>query len=385
MPRKILLTSAKANMIWQFNKRNIQILESLGFQVHVATNFEKFGSMSSDENKKLKKWMHENGVIAHQVNYLRKLGSVSANLKSYRQLREIIQTNHIDLIHAHSHMAGVIGRLAAHKEHIPAIYTPHGFYFFKGGPKKNWLIYPIEKFLSGYTDTLITIDKEEFEIASAKFRQKNIQYIPGVGVDVRGSLTISDTYKAKSRSVLRKQLGLEENDFAILSVGELSKRKNHEVILRAVAHLNNSKIQIFIAGVGPLKSYLEELADKLNIRQQFHLLGYRNDLHELHFATDLFVFPSLREGLGLAGLEALADGQRILGSSAQGIKDYIDKDQKGFLFNPQDVNTLAMLIEKESQRHRRVAPQVIRKDDLIFDKQNVDDIMRHIYSSYIKQ
>ena len=93
MSKKVLTLAAKANMIQQFNHRNIKILQNLGYEVHVATNMVDFGSMSMDENERFKIWMSNNNVIDHQVDFERRMGSLKGNIRSIRQLRQIFREN----------------------------------------------------------------------------------------------------------------------------------------------------------------------------------------------------------------------------------------------------------------------------------------------------
>ncbi len=147
MSKKVLMLAAKANMIQQFNHRNIKILQNLGYEVHVATNMVDFGSMSTDENERFKLWMSDNNVIAHQVDFERRMGTLKGNIRSIRQLRQIFRENDFSFIHVHSPLGSILGRLVAKQFKIPTIYTAHGFHFFKGGPKSGWLFfYPLEWF-----------------------------------------------------------------------------------------------------------------------------------------------------------------------------------------------------------------------------------------------
>ena len=110
------------------------------------------------------------------------------NLDYYNKVRKMLKEQHFDLVHCHTPIGSVIGRVAAHKTHTKIIYTAHGFHFYKGAPIINWLLfYPVEKYLAKYTDTLITINKEDYKLAKKRFnkRCKNIEYVPGVGIDVK--------------------------------------------------------------------------------------------------------------------------------------------------------------------------------------------------------
>ena len=142
------------------------------------------------------------------------------------------------------------------------------------------------------------------------------------------------------RKSVRKELDLTDNDIVLVSVGELSERKNHSVILKAMSRINNEHIHLILVGEGQLENYLEEKARDLSLSDRVHFLGFRRDVPSILCAADIFVFPSLWEGLGLAGIEAMYSGLPIIGSNRQGIKDYIINNKTGFLFEPTNAEQL---------------------------------------------
>jgi len=257
------------------------------------------------------------------------------NLQVYKDLKNIIDTEQYEIIHCHTPMGGAIGRLAARstrEKGTKVIYTAHGFHFFKGAPLVNWLAYyTAERWLSRYTDVLITINKEDYESAK-KFKADRIEYVPGVGID-------TDKFKNNEVNKIekRKSIGVSEDDFMIISVGELNKNKNHQVIMRAIARLKNQKIKYVLCGQGPLQTELRELAKELDIEKQVKFLGFRKDIPELMNIADLFAFPSFREGLSLSLMEAMASGLPVVCSRIRGNVDLIEDGKGGYLVEPDDV------------------------------------------------
>ena len=254
------------------------------------------------------------------------------NLQVYKELKNIIDTEQYEIIHCHTPMGGAIGRLAARstrEKGTKVIYTAHGFHFFKGAPLINWLAYyPAERWLSRYTDVLITINKEDYESAK-KFKADRIEYVPGVGID-------TDKFKNNevNRIEKRKSIGVSEDDFMIISVGELNKNKNHQVIIRAIAKLKNKRIKYVLCGEGPLETELKKLTGELEIQRQVKFLGFRKDVPDLMKVADLFAFPSYREGLSLSLMEAMASGLPVVCSEIRGNTDLIDEGKGGYLVNP---------------------------------------------------
>lgn len=267
------------------------------------------------------------------------------NLSAYKMLVKIINEENFDIIHCHTPVGGVLARLAARrsrKKGTKVIYTAHGFHFYKGAPLKNWLLYyPAEKLCSYFTDVLITINKEDHVLAQRKMKAKKIYYVPGVGIDLQKFSDVSVNKEEK-----RKELGVPDNAVLLLSVGELNENKNHETVIRSLTALNDPKIFYIIAGRGSKKKQLENVISELGLKDNVCLIGYRSDVNELLAAADIFVFPSHREGLPVALMEAMACGLPIACSRIRGNTDLIDEEKGGFTFDPQSTESTANALNK---------------------------------------
>jgi len=267
-----------------------------------------------------------------------------SNSTVYKELKNIIDINEYDLIHCHTPVGGALGRLAsrnARKKGTKVVYTAHGFHFFKGAPILNWLAYyPVEKWLARYTDTLITINKEDYERAKSKFNAKRVEYVPGVGIDLEKFNTVEI-----DRDLKRSELGLAKDVVVILSVGELNKNKNHEVVIKAIAKIDNPNIHYIICGQGELDGYLRSLSKELGLENQVHLLGFRKDIPEICKISDIFAFPSYREGLSVALMEAMANGLPVVCSRIRGNSGLIEDGKGGYLVEPADVEGFAKHIK----------------------------------------
>ena len=266
------------------------------------------------------------------------------NVKAYRMLRKIVEKEQFDLIYCHTPVGAMLARLAgisARKKGTKVIYMAHGFHFYSGAPLLNWMIYyPAEKFLSRFTDGLITINQEDYRRAQ-KFHAGKTILIPGVGIDL-------DKFQKKepTRQEIRNKLGIPDGKIILMSVGELTKRKNHMVVIDALARLKEYDILYVICGDGPLKARLRAKAEELGVRDRVKLLGFRKDIAELHKAADIFVFPSLQEGLPVAVMEAMASGLPIVASRIRGNEDLLQNNRGGYLVKAQDSEQLAEVISK---------------------------------------
>lgn len=340
--KKALVVTTVASTIDQFCMNDISILLD-NYDVQVAANFTKGNNTSEERINEFKNELIKKNIVFNELEFDRTPLS-KGNLRAYKKLKKLIDQNRFDLIHCHTPIAAMFTRLAARgarKKGTKVIYTAHGFHFYKGAPILNWLAYyPIEKWLARYTDTLITINKEDYERAKSKFRAKRVEYIPGVGIDLEKFSTVEI-----DRVLKRSQLGLPEDAFVVLSVGELNKNKNHEVIIRSIAKVNNFRIHYIICGQGQLDGHLRNLSKESGIENQVHLLGFRKDIPEICKVSDLFAFPSYREGLSVALMEAMANGLPVVCSNIRGNSDLIEDGKGGYLVEPADVEGFAKYIK----------------------------------------
>jgi glycosyltransferase involved in cell wall biosynthesis len=370
--KKALIVTTISGFVPQFEMNSVCILKALGYEVHYATNYNN--PFYGYDNSRLE----NTGIIQHQVDFVRSPFSFKCNIIAYKQLKSVIHDIKPDILHCHTPMAGVIARLLAKKEKVKTvIYTAHGFHFYKGAPIKNWLLYyPVEYYLSKYTDILITINTEDYERAKKRFKAKTIKYIPGVGVDVKKIYDIQVDYYKK-----RKSIGLTEEDVVICSVGELNKNKNHEIIIRALHDLKVKDVYYIICGKGENEGHLRKISAMLGMEDKIRLLGYRDDVIEILKISDIFAFPSKREGLGLAALEAMACGLPLVASNIHGIRDYLINGVSGYSSSPTDVegfkNSFKALIDNKILR--KTMKENNLKEVQKFDKISIQSLMRTIY------
>lgn len=342
--KKVLIVASVVSFIEWFNKENVDFLnDELNCEVHIASNFDYMNDTDVDRTKAYIETLEKKGIVLHNIAFARSPFG-SDNIKAYKLLKEIIDRESFDLIHCHTPTASMMTRLASKKSRkrgSVVMYTCHGFHFHNASSKKNWIMYyPVEKFLSRYCDYIVTINKEDFNRAKT-FHCKNVRYIPSVGVDINRIKNMTVDKAAKKESI-----GVPRDKTLIISAGELIERKNHEVIIRALAKLQNPDIYYAIAGKGPLKEHLLNLAKELGVADRVILLGFRTDVFELYYAADISAFPSKIEGLGLAGVEAMAAGVPLVSSNVHGILDYVIDGKTGYAVSPCDVDGFAQAIKR---------------------------------------
>ena len=270
----------------------------------------------------------------------------TTTLKAIKEIRKIVEENGYDIVHCHTPIAAMCTRIACKKLRkktgVKVVYTAHGFHFYKGAPKKNWLLYyPVEKLCAKYTDLLITINDEDYNIAKNKFKAKKVAYVPGVGMDVDKFANAIVDVKEK-----RKELGIPEDAFVLTSVGRLDENKNHKVVIKALALLNNKNIYYVIAGKGSLDDFLLKLTKDCGVFSQVRFLGYRKDVEQIYKASNISVFPSIREGLGLAAVEGMASGLPIIVSDNRGSRSYAIDNENALVCKYNDNRAFATAIDK---------------------------------------
>ena len=160
----------------------------------------------------------------------------------------------------------------------------------------------------------------------------------------------------------RREIGVPEDALLLLSVGELNENKNHQIIIKALAKLKNPDLHYAIAGLGDKSEFLLDLSRELGVEEQVHLLGYRTDIIELNRSADAFCFPSVREGLSVSLMEAMACGCACVVSKIRGNVDLID-ETGGRLFEPSDLDNCIEAIDT-----------IIRCDRAKMGKSNIEKV-----------
>lgn len=346
MMKRALIVAHVASMIDLFNKDNIKILTEMGYKVDVACNFLKGNVSSTSRINKFCEEMGKAGIGLYQIPIPRNIMALKDLINAYINIKKLVNKNNYDVVHCQSPIGGVIARLACRKKRksgTKIIYMAHGFHFYHGAPFKNWVIYyPIEKFCAKYTDCIITVNKEDYLLASSKLKKtKKVAYVPGVGIDLDAI-----NRRCQHKNEIRQLYNIPSKAMVIVSVGELNKNKNHEVVIKAIALLNDNNIYYLICGQGPLLEPLKSLASDLGMSNRVMFLGYRDDVIEINAMSDIFVFPSLREGLPVSLMEAMACGLPVVCSNIRGNNDLIKDRLGGYLIDTNNSQEYAKSLHK---------------------------------------
>ncbi len=330
-PKVLFAATVVKTHINEFHLPYLQLFQSVGWETHVAA---KNDFLLTGEECRIPGCDHYTPVPFARSPLAR------SNLKAYRQLKKLIDREHYTLIHCHTPVGGLITRLAARharKKGTRVYYTAHGFHFFQGAPLINWLLYyPAERLMAHFTDVLITINREDYERAR-HFAAKRVEYVPGVGVPLE-----KFERPVVGRTEKRRACGVPEKAFLLLMVGELIPRKNQMTVLEVLARLKDKQVHCVFCGQGELDGALKAKTRTLGLEEQVHFLGFRYDLPDIYGMADLFIFPTLHEGLPVALMEAMTAGLPVVGSDVRGNRDLIEPGKGGLLISsPYDVSGLA--------------------------------------------
>lgn len=333
----------------------------------------------------------ESGEVDHQFDVdIHRSPLSPKNFSAYRQLKKIINSGDYDIIHVHTPMGAALGRLAAisaRKRGTKVIYTAHGFHFYKGAPLKNWLIfYPIEKILAGITDSLVTINAEDYQTAQTKKLAKGpISHIDGVGVNLDRFHPVSD----EERSRIRESLGLKKDDFVGLYTAQVIPRKNHELIIRAIPDIikTTPNFRMLFAGSGESMDKCVCLAQELGVANKVNFLGARSDVPQLCAIADVHISSSIQEGQGIGNIEAMAAGCTLIVTDIRGHRDVCIDGRNGFLFALDDTKKLVHSIHTlahDKELLKRISKTNIedaKKYSIVREVERMAEIYRHLMDS----
>lgn len=361
---------------------DIKLLARKGYTVSVAANGKMKDGTWAVEIPKL----NQMGIDFYHIDFDTKSPASKQNRSAYKQLKDVLNKTNYDVVHCHTPIAGLITRIATmkyRKKGMKVIYTTHGFTFTDRSDKKTWFVYyNIEKFASMLSDAVITINHEDYNNAKKMFCKK-VFCISGVGVDTKRFNNVDI-----DRDKYRESLGVRKDEIMILSVGELSDRKNHQIIIKAIATLPDKERYVYvICGREVVNSGVKEQLISLGKETGVKLIlpGHRLDIPEINRCADIAAIPSLREGLGLAGIEALASGVPVIGSDVQGIREYVIDGYDGYLCNPDSEEEFALAISKLSEmkedekiRMKNNCHEIAEKFDKSVSNGQMEDIYREI-------
>lgn len=379
--KKVLVAASVASMIDQFNLANIRLLLELGYEVHVICNFMEGNTCSDLRIKKLLKTLKNMNVVCHQWDCPRSIFPAGKCCRALMQLWKLTGREQYAWMHCQSPVGGALARLVMHQRGIRVIYTAHGFHFYRGAPLKNWLLYyPVEKWMSYQTDVLITVNMEDYCFAKRRMRASEIYHIPGVGIDTaKFAGPQPESVRKRIRKQFCRKYQIPEDAVVLLSVGEMNKGKNHRMVIGALAALGRKDVHYLICGQGKLRRRLRQYAKRLGVSGYIHMPGYQEHMEWVYQNADLFVFPSVREGMPAALMEAMAAGMPCVVSDIRGNRELIrDPAVRFSLKQPRQLRQRLVRMLDDS-RLREAYGRRNQEEIRNYDQAVVQKRMRRIY------
>lgn len=284
------------------------------------------------------------------TNIDRKIRPIS-NLKTIINLYKIFKIEKPQIVHVHTPIASVLGRVAAKLARVPVIiYTAHGFYFHENmKPQVYKFYFNIEKFMARYfTDYIFTQSLEDSNTAKAgKFlKEKRILAI-GNGVDVFGKFN-KNNIDSNEISILKSNLGIDENDKVVSFIGRMVREKGILDLLDGFNKVNSKNVKLLVIGdifQGDRDLNCKEKIEMYKNNKNIIFTGKRDDINNLLYITDIFCLPSYREGMPRSIIEAMASECAIIATDIRGSREEVVEGKTGFLVPLQSPNIIKEKIE----------------------------------------
>lgn len=340
--KKALIAVNLAGFTW-FVMDDITILRGMGYDVTVAADngFDEKHTLAEIERR---------GAKFSDIRCDSKSPLTRNNWRCFKQYRDYLKKEQFDAVICHTPIVGLIVRLASvslRSRGCKVIYMSHGLAWTHLSDFKTKIKFRgIEDLASCFCDAIVTINNADFKEAQ-KLHAPKVYKIDGVGCRIERYRDITVNRKAK-----RKEIGIDDDKIMVLAIGEISARKNHRVIAEAIAKLPDKERYVYVIcgrehGGSSISDLLRAFAEDNGVALK--LLGFRNDVAELCHVADIGVIPSVREGLGMAGIQQLCAGVPMVGTAVQGIRDYIIDGITGFtVSHPDDAEGFAEKIERLS-------------------------------------
>jgi len=317
--KKVLLVAnvGKEHVI-KFHIPTITMLKSLGYEVDVACG--------GDE---------EIPECDHQYKLSYSRATFNPNtLKGFLETKRIAEKGNYDMIYCHTAVGGTAGRIAGLKlrrNGTKVVYCGHGYEFYKGCRLINWLtFYPNEWLWGKFTDAILCINQEDYDITKKSLRPKRTYLINGIGFNEK-RFDVED--KNSVRNKYRMEFSIPDNATVLIYLAELTDNKNQKLLLDMQKEILKTRNDVYLvlAGFDHLGGAYEKYASELGISSNVRFLGWREDVGSLYAMSDICVASSIMEGLGLNIVEAMYCGLPVVASQNRGHATIIRDGENGFL------------------------------------------------------
>ena len=356
--------------------RLAQTMRAEGWQVDVLTTNSVFQEAATQ---------HDLGVV--NLDVIRREIRPWWDLRGLVRLYRFLRHEGYLVVHTHTSKAGFVGRLAAWLAGVPVIlHTAHGFAFHERSPRVTRAFYcTLERFASRWCDRIVSVSEfhRRWALMLGICGMNKISAIPN-------GIPRQSPHIPASTAALRRSLVAQPADLIVLTTGRLAPEKGLEYLIEAASLLRCSRpaFRFVLAGDGPLRGHLEDLAESLGVNRHVEFLGYREDIADLLAACDLVVLPSLREGLSIALLEAMAAGKSIVTTEIGSNLAVASQADMALLVPPGDPQALCAAILR-CGRDPALRARLGTNARLLFERRYTEERMlnsyRHLYADLVKR
>jgi glycosyltransferase involved in cell wall biosynthesis len=385
MKTKVLHVCAVDFTVKNFLRPLLRFLMEQGFDVVTACSPGPFVAQLRQEGFDLREI-----PIARSHNLL-------SHLRSTRRLYRLMRAEGFTIVHVHTPVASLIGRLAAHLARVPiVIYTAHGFYFHDQMPAaKRRFHVTLEKIGARWCDFLFTQSDEDRQTAIREriFPSDRVLTI-GNGVDLaRFNPAHVDQRDLEN---IRRDLGLASDALVVGVVGRLVQEKGYFELFEAAAHLRSKFANLKVLVIGDAlgsdydnsKLELEAFIARLGVRDNIVFAGMRDDVERLLALVDIFCLPSYREGMPRSIIEAMAMGKPVVATNIRGCREEVVDEETGFLVAARESRLLASALEKllrDPELRKRCGEAGRQRALALFDERNVLQRQLTMYDQLLRE
>lgn len=371
MEKKVLFTADTDEHILSFHLPYLKLFKNEGYEVHVATSGSKEIPYA---DKRFTIPFDISGLSLTNLN----------SIKTIKNFKEILEKENYEIIHTNQTKAGFITRMAAsnlRKRGTRVIYTAHGFDFYEGNKNPSSIVsLQLEKMLAKNTDTLITVNEEDYDKALDELDIEDICNIPGMGVDTS---KIEIDMSIEERNNLKQELVIDKDSFVILCVGDLCENKNQGMAIRALSRIvkNYSNVILLFAGADKLNGKYQGMASGYDIKNNIRFLGYRNDIEKLMKISDMLISCSKMEGMPIEIIEAMMCNLPVVATNCRGTRELIDNNSNGFLVEIDDDEKMANAITT-ILNSKNIVEMFSRSNTESFEKYKLENVLDEMESIY---
>ncbi len=330
------------------------------------------------------------GFLFHPISFKRNF-DVVAHVSALRELRSILAGGRFSLVHVHTPVAAMIGRVAARQCDVPlTLYTAHGFYFHEAMPRwKRNLHIGLERWAHREADFLLTQSGEDAlsAVAGGIAIQDRVLAI-GNGVDLRRFSP--EVRGGKTRGEVRREFNFSQDAPVVLMLGRCIREKGYPELFEAWGRVHSERPDARLLCVSPeLESerdrFVEEakrLVSRPEMQGSIILTGFREDVPRLMRASDVFVLPSWREGMPRSILEAMACGIAVVATDIRGSREEVVDGETGILVPPHHPPALAeaiLSLLSQGTRRQEMGHAGRQRAEAKFDERRVIGVQKDVY------